>query len=94
MNYLELSGVCHVDGNLLFLFNMLSFCPNIRQPHEPGRKQGKIHTPQILSADLSTKSVDSFSLATTSVSLQLDHRIVTSQQDAPLDRNLEYPLWT
>jgi hypothetical protein len=48
---------------LSFFFNDLICCLKMRQIDETGQKQGKIRTPQIFSARLSTETVDSFPLA-------------------------------
>jgi hypothetical protein len=60
-------------------FKGFPFCLKIVQVHETGLKQGKIHAPEIFSAELSPDSVDSFALASAPASVQPLPRIDAAQ---------------
>jgi hypothetical protein len=53
---------CHGREKFSLVFNMMRFCPKIRQINKPGAKQGKIRTAQIFPTELSTETVDRFIL--------------------------------
>jgi hypothetical protein len=64
------SGICAVSGFFVFIYSTLQNCLFFRQTGEGVRKQGKFPYAQMFSPDLSTKSVDRFSLASGRVTLQ------------------------
>jgi hypothetical protein len=59
-----------VDEFLFNKINGLKMCLKIRQIVEGGQKQGKIPPSRMFYAELSTETVDSFSLAPGKISLQ------------------------
>ena len=66
----DYAGISLVCVNLSFKNNTLIMCLINRQIGERGEKQGKFRSGRMFCADLSTETVDSFSLAPVRGSLQ------------------------
>jgi hypothetical protein len=61
---------CHRRKKLSFICNILQFRTKNRHINKPGAKQGKIRTAQIFSTELSTETVDRFTLELVPPTLQ------------------------